>query len=355
MIYYIDYKNGNTNNAGKKAPDDIAVICKRNGYSQSILPEAIHIRGLYKYISKYVSKRWSKEFLNLVKSKDIIIYQHPSYGTQISGETFNKLKEKGCKLIALIHDINFLRQDIGGNKKVDGDEPEVVTLKKMDVVICHNDKMREYLVSREFDESKLISLEIFDYLTNYEPKVRIKSKNPTICIAGNLIKTKCKYIYDIINPELNINKGLTLNLYGSNFDETLTKPYINYKGSFKPDEIPSKLEGDFGLVWDGISIDTCTGITGEYLKYNNPHKTSLYLASGLPVIVWKKAAIAGFVLKNKVGIAVDNLKDLDTIISNISYKEYNELVNNVSKIGKKIREGYYFDTAIHKAIELVEE
>ena len=50
------------------------------------------------------------------------------------------------------------------------------------------------------------------------------------------------------------------------------------------------MEGSFGLVWDGISVETCAGVYGEYLKVNNPHKTSLYLASGIPVIIWKEAA-----------------------------------------------------------------
>lgn len=134
MIYYIDHENGNTNNAGKKAPDDIAEICKRNDYTQSVLSQGIYIRGLYRFISKYISYKWSNQFCDLVKPGDIIIYQHPCYGTQISLATFDKLKDKGCKLIALIHDINFLRQDIEGKKKADGDELEVIILKKMDAM-----------------------------------------------------------------------------------------------------------------------------------------------------------------------------------------------------------------------------
>lgn len=61
-----------------------------------------------------------------------------------------------------------------------------------------------------------------------------------------------------------------------------------WHGSFKPEESPEHLQG----VWDGDSVDTCAGNTGAYLRYNNPHKTSLYLACGMPVIVWKEAAIA---------------------------------------------------------------
>ena len=30
-----------------------------------------------------------------------------------------------------------------------------------------------------------------------------------------------------------------------------------------PDELPFAMKGSFGLVWDGESANTCTGIFGE--------------------------------------------------------------------------------------------
>ena len=40
------------------------------------------------------------------------------------------------------------------------------------------------------------------------------------------------------------------------------------------------------------------------------HKLSLYLAVGLPVIIWEKAAEAEFVLKENVGVTVKSLYEL---------------------------------------------
>ena len=59
-----------------------------------------------------------------------------------------------------------------------------------------------------------------------------------------------------------------------------------------------------------MSSETCKGSFGEYLRINNPHKTSLYLASGIPVIIWSKAALAEFIEKNKCGITVDSLYEI---------------------------------------------
>lgn len=60
------------------------------------------------------------------------------------------------------------------------------------------------------------------------------------------------------------------------------------KESLAAEELPGALVQSFGLVWDGNSMDTCTGNYGSYLRINDPHKVSLYLSSGLPIIVGQK-------------------------------------------------------------------
>ena len=57
------------------------------------------------------------------------------------------------------------------------------------------------------------------------------------------------------------------------------------------------MEGNWGLVWDGNSIDTCSGNFGEYLRLNAPFKFSLYLAAKRPVVVWRESAMAEYVRK----------------------------------------------------------
>ena len=57
---------------------------------------------------------------------------------------------------------------------------------------------------------------------------------------------------------------------------------------------------------------------GEYLQYNAPHKMSLYIRCGLPIIVWEKAGLAPFVKKNNVGICISSLTELEDILPKIS-------------------------------------
>ena len=100
------------------------------------------------------------------------------------------------------------------------------------------------------------------------------------------------------------------------------------------------------MIWDGDSSKECSGVYGEYLKYNNPHKTSLYLSSGMPIIIWREAALAEFVDKNKLGIVVDNLSQIKPILDKMTKEEYQEIKSNTIKIAHKLRSGFYIKKAI---------
>ena len=121
-------------------------------------------------------------------------------------------------------------------------------------------------------------------------------------------------------------------------------------GSFLPEELPGELSGHYGLVWDGTSIETCDGPFGNYLRFNDPHKLSLYLVSGLPVIVWAESAVAGFVKEESLGITVSSLKDIPQAISRVSPTEYKTMVQNTLKFSARLRDGYYLKHALEERL-----
>ena len=163
--------------------------------------------------------------------------------------------------------------------------------------------MKSVLVDKGIAEDKIISLGIFDYLIpNFQEKSG-QTKDQPMIVAGNLAQEKAGYLYALPAEP-------AYNLYGVGFDESRALENETYFGSFLPDELPAALEGGFGLVWDGDSAETCSGVFGEYLRYNNSHKASLYLASGFPLVVWKQSTLSHFVLEKGCGIAVESLHDL---------------------------------------------
>lgn len=346
MLYYIERKKKEENTAGPKAPQDINDISKKLG-GRNIRFKDFPIEKNKVYQKMWLLTVGVKQWIDIyskVNDSDVIVVQYPIYGFQLLNKFIPLIqKKKGAKFVVVIHDLETLRLGVGSQENAWFIKVEKRLLQLFDKIVCHNNRMREYLVEQGFQKSNLISLEIFDYLTEC---VWADKNEEGITIAGNLSKDKSMYIYKLleVNPEFKIN------LYGPNFSIDELPPNVEYFGSFPPTELPEKIQGKFGLVWDGDSIETCSGNTGNYLRYNNPHKTSLYLASGIPVIIWRGAAMAQFVKENNVGIIVDNILEIKEVLENISEENYAEIKKNVSKIGWKLRKGGYYKDAIENVI-----
>jgi len=340
----------NSNNAGSKAPADIADIAEQMYYKKVPIcmntTVASKVAKIQRQIGYFID--WDKCY-KTIQNNSIVLLQHPFRHHQLTRNyILKKLKEKKkVKYISLIHDVEKLRKCYYKNyyKK----EFEFM-IDIADIIIAHNDTMKHFFIKEGFPKERIVNLCIFDYLQKSQLKNEPKFEK-SITIAGNLDVRKSAYIGQLGNI-----RNVTVNLFGSNFSYDMKKyGNIKYHGSFPPDEVPSKLTSGFGLVWDGNSINQCDGDTGQYLKYNNPHKLSLYLSSGLPVVIWSKAAEANFVLKNNVGICVDSLMDLDEKLNSFDSISYQKLVNNVKKISDLLINGHYAKKAIKKAEILIGE
>jgi hypothetical protein len=143
---------------------------------------------------------------------------------------------------------------------------------------------------------------------------------------------------------------LVYGIVPENLKQGVEAKSLFFKGSIKPEELPLIIEGSFGMVWDGDSILSCSGPMGEYLKYNTPHKLSLYLAAGLPVLVWDKSAMAKWVSDQGVGILVSSWQDAIDKIKQIDEAQYAEFCRQAQKIGTRLRMGDFLKRVL-KEIE----
>lgn len=348
MDYYIDMKRKKRNTAGAKAPADISELCREMGMKRFTMPQFPTEKGkLYKKVwLLLVSGFYWTKLRFTVKKGDCVVYQHPMYGSRAALKMIPYIQKKtSCQFIALIHDLESLRKGIEGvlqNNEKTNQLADNQLLKQFDYVICHNEHMKQYLISQGFELDRLVSLEIFDYLSDCTREQKEKGGKPSIAIAGNLASGKSGYIYELMKK----HTGVQMHLYGINFDESARTEDAVYHGSFAPEELPKYLEGDFGLVWDGPSAESCVGNTGEYLKYNNPHKTSLYLSSNMPVIIWKEAAMADFIRENNCGILVGSLYEIADAVNALSQEEYETIKKNARTIGEKLKSGFFTRKAI---------
>ena len=341
-------KDSGARNAGNKARNDVEEIVKREGYQPLLLTvEDWYQMGTVK-AQQHKAKALAQAFSQL-KSGDQLLIQFPMlHHSFFTTRLVRKIQRRGVQVYFIIHDLEALRyanlDTVPLKHKIRVHLQESSLLKVADGVIAHNPIMKSVLVEKGIPEHKLVSLEIFDYLIpNYQEKDGL-SKDQPIIVAGNLAQEKAGYLYQLpARP--------AYNLYGVGFDESRALANETYFGSFLPDELPAALVGGFGLVWDGDSAETCSGVFGEYLRYNNSHKASLYLALGFPLVVWKQSALSHFVLENGCGIAVESLYDLSQALEQLDDKDYQDLLVNTRRIGQKIRDGSYLTNALNKIVK----
>ena len=336
------------NHAGTKANGDIAVIADRLGFRRvSVKMDTFVDSALGKARRQAGYFRDWKKARAEIPAGAVLLLQHPFHHNQLTREkTLRAIKEKQVKIISLVHDVEELRAYRFSpyyQREFD------VMLELADVLIVHNERMKQWFATRGVSPEKMVSLEIFDYLMD-DPAPKKPLFEKSLTVAGNLDAEKSGYI-----RMLGGLKGVKAHLYGPNFDQKLAQEnQIVYHGSFPADEISAKLDRGFGLVWDGDSMAGCEGQSGQYLRYNNPHKLSLYLASGLPVVIWKDAAEAEFVEKHGVGILASGQDELTERLNRITEEEYSLMANRVSEIQSKLQTGCFGSNAIMKALALIE-
>ena len=348
MKYYLKdsfLHNAHEKNAGSKARNDVETILISEGYEGLELK----VENWYKmnfFKAQQHKYRATKSVFDQLEAGDELVIQFPIiHHTFFISQLIKQAQKRGVKFYLLIHDIETLRHAAGSEvkfrHKVRNYFQEKKALMSVDSIIVHNDIMKKVLVGQGVPADKMVSLEIFDYLIpNFAEKSNLQKDQPII-VAGNLNPAKSGYLYNLPDQP-------AYNLYGVGYDESRALKNTSYFGSFMPDDLPAALEGSFGLVWDGDSSETCQGSYGNYLRFNNSHKASLYLASGFPVVVWKESALAHFILEKSCGIAVASLHDLEAALENLTEKEYADLSENARRIGKDLREGYYLRSALKK-------
>lgn len=340
MKKYIQFVEtiGNDAGASNKARFDVATVATKKGFQIERINAPIIQRGgvLGKIIAKaqYMINLYSA--ISVLDNNTVLMVQIPFINCSIFSHNIirKRIVKKKCKALLFVHDINEIRDP----SWIKQNESFNQLLNVADKIVSHNANMTEYLLKKGINRDKIIDLEIFDYLMEDYKSSTDYCKS--VYIAGNLDQEKSHYLSELFNL-----KKIKFELYGPNYN---IKPAdnIHYNGIVKSSELPNLLNRGFGLVWDGDTIETCKGPFGEYLKYNNPHKLSLYLASGIPVIIWRKAAEAEFVRENNLGIVVDSLYELEDVLEKIDEDKYKLILKSVNSMREKICTGYFVSKAI---------
>jgi hypothetical protein len=247
--------------------------------------------------------------------------------------------KKNITIICAVLDIDGIRtNDSALHQK------EIKRLRKFKNFIVLNEAFEQWFI-QNVKNANFSHLYFHDFFVTNNSKIpRLKSN--TIVYAGNLAPQKTPFIYYL--SEIN---NCTFNIYGPAATIKKWPNNTKYMGQLPASDINRYIVGSFGLIWDGNSIDNLEGPYGCYNRINTSHKLSLYITSGLPIIASKDAGIASLITKFEIGYLVQSLRDLPSLINNISEEDYEIKRTNLQQLSEKIISGYHTRSAINKIID----
>lgn len=335
-MYYADAAN---QTAGSKATRDCSMILSDLGYRHFDVPVYSNKSPLLNLLTllKHIGKLY-----DTLRPGDQVLLQYPLLGINKWLKFFVAiLKSKDCRLICLLHDLDSLRHVHHAWTL----EQEIERLNAFDLVIVHNERMKAMLLEKGLTAA-MSCLGLFDYLVPERVFLGLQHRSYAadrgfnqIAFAGNLGKS-------VFLKGLQQISGLRFMLYGPGYEQLQASDHLFWAGCFDADELPLALDADFGLIWDGDAADACTGHLGQYLKYNNPHKASLYLLAGLPLIAPANTAIGDFIRLHGLGITVESLLELPEVLQRLSKVEYAAMRDAVRPISAQLAAAAFLRQAL---------
>lgn len=339
-LCYISRNYYNLSTAGNKAKTDYESILDSMGATNIGLPRKISSNKLIAFFYNLLS---ILKACFQMRRNDIVVLQYPV--KKYFSFLCDVARLKKAKTISLIHDLGSFRR-----KKLTIPQ-ELKRLDHTDYVIATNESMKQWLIQQGFHKP-MGTLGFHDYLSSVpissDTKNHRQEKDAwNIIYAGSLNLRKNAFILNMKE----IDKSFKFHLYGNmpDYNAIAEDKNMIWHGFMQADDFIAKAKGDFGLVWDGDSLDECHGDFGGYLKYNTPHKASFYLRAGLPIIVWRQSAIAQLVEQEQAGIAIDSLKQLPQQLKELSSQRYEELKANALRLSLEINKGMNLKKAITDA------
>lgn len=334
MNYTIEEYLLNEYNAASKARKDVSHFILQNGFRSLFKNEKTRMRH-NKWAKLILTFRLCMKLMSL-KKNDILFIQT----SLIVLPPILRIKAiKQFKLIYLIHDLYCLKYNTEKSIRINQKEirKDMYYMSKCDYVIAHNNLMVEKL--KQFGcTSKLIPLGIFDYDCSYPRKRRVLAVNEQIKVTFAGFLGKANFLTKLDQTP---HKNYQLFVYG--IPKIALRNSI-YKGNIDADMLPNVIEGHFGLIWEG---EYDANPEDNYMCVNNPHKLSMYIVAGLPIIAWNKSAAARFIETNGIGLTVDTLDEVDKCVKEISPAKYSDMVNNCLAIRERLVHGDYLRNALN--------
>lgn len=325
--YFFEVYHSNSFEHGGIGNKDIESILKREGFQPIRFPS-----GLFPFITiaRYL---YMKYWVAKIKPGSVVAFQFPLYPRMLQ-HMIGLLAKKKVNILIILADIDGLKT---GDEQLL--EKEIQLLKEGTHFIVHGNNMEAWLY-QQIPYPKTSQLGPFDFLTNSIQPAR--KKGYSICFAGNLEKSS-------FLKQLKNWTSIQFNIYGSGLAEnSFSNSNVIYRGSFPPYSLIEQLIGNYGLIWDGESAYKPEGSIGHYQQYIYPHKLSLYILAGLPIIAPAHGGSAEFIKETGIGWLINNLEELPDLLGSIDESSYQIVLQNIWRFQESISNGHQLTAAINK-------
>lgn len=329
--YYLKQYTGQQYRHGGVGYSDAEKIAEEMGFRPLLLATAGRFVRIRRFWQAWrISQR--------LVAGDTLFVVYPVYG-RMDQWLLKRVKQKGIRLIALVADIDGLKDEDA--KML---EQDIKLLRIFDAYVVHGAAMEEWVL-KYIGRAPIAQLEFFDFLAPVNTSPR--GLDNQVVFAGNL--SKSGFLAQLRDTVL---VSLHFRLYGMGVEEAWLKPgQVVWEGAFAPAELPQRLQGSFGLVWDGDAAKRPEGALGRYMQYISHHKLSLYILAGMPVIVSAEAASAGLVEKYGIGLVIDSLEELPAQLKKLSEESFAVMRKNMEPLARRISSGQNLRQALEQLLK----
>lgn len=280
-----------------------------------------------------------RAILTPIQPGDLVVVQFPLWmQLNFQAEFIDYLRGIGnVKIIALVHDVpTWMFTDGKENYDVVNDF-WLKQFRRFDLLLMANDKAINKLKQMDVD-TPMIPIKIWDYI--YQgPIIQKKFTKKLYYVTGREINS------------INYTASTPLHIYSKHVSISVSdNPSVRWEGSLPGDEIMATLDGGFGIVMSENFAERTNMNFNYYNQFNNPTKLSFYLAAGLPVIVQSKSAHASLIKERGIGLVVDDLNDIDAVLSKVDSKQYESMLLALRPWQKNISEGFFIQRALVAAL-----
>ena len=312
---------------------DIEITLTENGF----IPIEFPHRTSYSFYSKCIRLLFLfRTFFTIPKNSNVF-FQFPVYA-RLAIILVRLLRlRRNIRMICFVMDIDGLRDNDPKllNK-------EIQFFKSFNLFIVHNESMKDWFLNQSVKGEYSI-LHIIGFLA--KEKNILPELSYDIAYAGNL--NKAPFLHNLSNQNSTIG-NIHFHIYGAKPTfEIPTSKQITYHGVIEPAILPAIIKGAFGLIWEGYSTEMLEGSYATYTMINTPHKISLYIISGLPIICHEEMAIAKYIKQWRIGFTVKSISEISERIDKISEIEYKEMQKQCVLLTPKVKSGHFTMAAIH--------